>query len=406
MKIFSRKIAWRYLRGRQRRGLGFINVLNIIGIGLGVFAILTVTSVMNGFDRDIRDKILAFRSDIKVTGINGNSQASSSLLTRLRGCSYVKHATPVVENELLIQSSDGIYGTLCYGIEYVSYSGSTELENKLVIGNPTAETFAEKGLILGMDLAVMLNVTVGEYVQLSAALGTEATPFGLLPKSRRYVVSGIFVSGIPEYDQNISYVSLAEGQYFSQGKDVIDFIEVRSQNASRSAYYRALLSAELGSTVKVEDWSEYEANLFNAIRMEKVLMIIVLMLIVLLAGFNIAGNLNRLVTEKRRDIGILRAWGVEVRYIRSIIMQTGLYVGISGTSLGFLGALTFLSAQMKWQLIKIPVTGFPITSLPVELRLGDFILIPLLSLLIVLLASLAPAGKAVNMPVIRIIRDN
>jgi lipoprotein-releasing system permease protein len=247
---------------------------------------------------------------------------------------------------------------------------------------------------------------VGEYVQLSAATGTEATPFGLMPRSRRYCVKGIFASGIPEYDQNISYISLGEAQYFNNGKSSIDFIEVRSENASRSAGYRRQLNGLLGDEMIVEDWSEYEANLFNAIRMEKIMMIMVLMLIIILAGFNIAGNLNRLVTEKRQDIGILRAWGVGSKTIRSIFLQSGILVGITGTFIGFVLALGFLSAQVKWQFIKIPIAGFPIDSVPVELRTSDFVIIPLLSLIVVILASLAPAVKAKGIAVIDIIKSN
>jgi len=406
MKRFSEKIAWRYMRGRHSRGISFINILNIIGICLGVFALLTVTSVMNGFDRDIRDKILAFRSDIKVNAAGGDFLEYDDILAQLKAQPYVRHATPIVENELLIQSSDGIYGTLCYGIDYESYSASTQLKEKLVIGNPETDAFAERGIIIGMELAIMLNATVGEYVQLSAATGTEATPFGLMPRSRRYCVKGIFASGIPEYDQNISYIALGEGQYFNNGKSSIDFIEVRSESASHSARYRRQLTGLLGDEVIVEDWSEYEANLFNAIRMEKIMMIMVLMLIIILAGFNIAGNLNRLVTEKRQDIGILRAWGVSSRTIRSIFLQSGILVGITGTFIGFVLALGFLSAQVKWQFIKIPIAGFPIDSVPVELRTSDFVIIPLLSLIVVILASLAPAVKAKGIAVIDIIKSN
>ncbi|MCF7911113.1 MAG: ABC transporter permease [Candidatus Cloacimonetes bacterium] len=406
MKKFSDFIALRYIRGHSRFLLSFSNLLSLIGIGLGVFSLLTVISVMNGFDTDIRERIVAFRSDVKIsrTGCEPLYEYEE-LVQQVEKLDYIDHATPVISNELLIQSADGIYGGVCMGIDYESYAASTDLEKRVLIGHPDAASLEENGIILGFDLAVNLNLTVRDYVQLSAPVGTEATPFGLLPRSRRMKVVGIFSSGIPDYDLHYCYYSLATGQYFSGNGISVDEIEVRTENADRAWYYRRLLSRELSSEYIVSDWSDYEANLFNAIKMEKVLMILVLSLIILLAGFNMAGNLNRLVTEKKRDIGILQAYGVSSRNIRQIFINSSFYIGLAGIAGGIVLAYAFLWSQLQWHYIIIPISGFPIQELPVDMRISDFIIIPLLALVITLLAALVPAARSRSVSTISIIRN-
>ncbi len=406
MKRFADFIALRYLRGHSRFPLSFSNLLSLIGIVLGVFSLLTVISVMNGFDTDIRERIIAFRSDVKISRAGGEPLYDyEELVKRVEGLYYIKHATPIINNELLIQSEDGIYGSICAGIDYESYSASTDLEEKIMIGHPDEISLKENGIILGFDLAVNLNVTVRDYVQLSAPIGTEATPFGLLPRTRRFRVVGIFSSGIPDYDLHYCYYSLGAGQYFSGNDKAVEMIEVRTENADRAWFYRRLLDKELRGDYIVEDWSDYEANLFNAIKMEKVLMILVLLLIIILAGFNMAGNLNRLVTEKKRDIGILQAFGVGRNVIRRIFINSSFFIGIAGILFGILLAFALLRSQVEWQFIKIPISGFPIRELPVDMRISDFIIIPLLALVITLLSALVPAARSRSVSTIEIIRN-
>jgi lipoprotein-releasing system permease protein len=406
MKNFGNFISRRYLKGHSLFLLSFSNLLSLIGIGLGVFSLLVVISVMNGFDSDIRERITAFRSDVKISDKGGEPLSDYRKLTKeIEAIKYIRHATPVVSNELLIQSEDGIYGGVFIGIDYLSYTESTDLSGKLLIGNPEIQDFEENGIILGFDLAVNLNVTVRDFVQLSAPIGTEVTPLGLLPRSRRFKVVGIFSSGIPDYDLHFSYYPLSAGQYFSGYGDSVDMIEVRTENPEKSWHYRRLLEKELTGEFLVEDWSDYEANLFNAIKMEKVLMILVLSLIIILAGFNMAGNLTRLVTERQRDIGILQAFGVKKSDIRQIFINTSFQIGILGIIAGILAALALLLSHLKWQYIKIPVSGFPIQELPVQLRINDFIIIPAIALMIAVLAALVPAARSRKVSTINIIRD-
>ncbi|MDP8209920.1 MAG: ABC transporter permease [Candidatus Stygibacter australis] len=406
MKKFADFIALRYLKGHGRFVLSFSNLLSLIGICLGVFSLLTVISVMNGFDSDIRQRITAFRSDVKISRTGGEPLSNyNELAKKVEQYDYISHATPIISNELLIQSQDGIYGGVCMGIDFESYSAGTNLKDRIMIGNPDSESLNDNGIILGFDLAMNLNVSVRDYIQLSAPVGTEATPFGLLPRSRRFKVVGIFSSGIPDYDLHYCYYSLGAGQYFSGSGDIVDMLEVRTENADRAWYYRKMLAKELGDEYRVEDWSDYEANLFNAIKMEKVLMILVLSLIIILAGFNMAGNLNRLVTEKKRDIGILQAFGVNGKVIRQIFISSSFYIGVSGILLGLGIAYAFLQSQMKWEFIKIPISGFPIQELPVDIRLADFIIIPILALVITLLSAMVPAARSREVSTIEIIRN-
>jgi lipoprotein-releasing system permease protein len=306
--------------------------------------------------------------------------------------------------ELLIQSEGAIYGAVCSGIDYSSYTASTRLEDKIMLGHPDAQALEDNGIILGFDLAINLNVSLRDQVQLSAPVGTEATPFGLLPRSRKFTVIGIYSSGIPDYDLHYCFIPLSAAQYFTRTENAAEFIEVRTRDADKSWYYRKLIDNELPDEYVVNDWSDYEANLFNAIKLEKVLMILVLSLIILLAGFNMSGNLNRLVTEKKRDIGIMFAFGVKRSIVRRIFLNTSFYIGISGILLGMVFASGFLLAQLKWQFIKIPVSGFPIQELPVDLRTGDFVIIPILAMLITLLSALVPTARSNEVSAIEIIQ--
>ncbi|MDP8220269.1 MAG: ABC transporter permease, partial [Candidatus Stygibacter frigidus] len=406
MKKFANYIALRYLKGHGRFVLSFSNLLSLIGISLGVFSLLTVLSVMNGFDSDIRQRIIAFRSDVKISHTGGGPLSNyNELAKQVEQYDYIRHATPIISNELLIQSSDGIYGGVCMGIDFESYSAGTNLKDRIMIGDPDSASLNDNGIILGFDLAMNLNVSVRDYIQLSAPVGTEATPFGLLPRSRRFKVVGLFSSGIPDYDLHYCYYGLGAGQYFSGSGDTVDMLEVRTENADRAWYYRRMLAKELGDKYRVTDWSDYEANLFNAIKMEKVLMLLVLSLIIILAGFNMAGNLNRLVTEKKRDIGILQAFGVDSRVIRQIFISSSFYIGVSGIMLGLGIAYIFLRSQIEWEFIKIPISGFPIQELPVDIRLSDFIIISIMALVITLLSAMVPAARSREVSTIEIIRN-
>jgi lipoprotein-releasing system permease protein len=404
--MFHLKLALKYLRGRKKFFFTFSNMLSMGGIIIGVFSLLVVSSVMNGFDSDMRNRVVGSKAEIKVHQKDFDPiEDYAAISQRIAKLPEVVAAAPVCEMELMIQKGNNLGSTLSFGIDFNSHIKITELVEKMVVGVPDAESLQNDGIIIGLDLSLTINATVGEYVQLMSPLGTEPTPFGLLPKSKKLKVVGIFVSGMPEYDQIYTYMSLQNAQYFLGYQDEVSQIEVKSINSENSQKYSDLIQAELGSEFLVEDWSVFDANLFNAIKMEKVIMFLVLALMIIIASFNMTGNFIKLVAEKKTEIGVLKALGASEKDIIKIFLNIGVIIGVSGALIALILALGLLFAQMKWHFILIPVPGFPLQWLPVEMRTIDFILGPLVAIIISFLTTLHPARNTVKIDPIKIIRN-
>ncbi|MBC8385415.1 MAG: ABC transporter permease [Candidatus Cloacimonetes bacterium] len=403
--MFYLKFAVRYLKGRKKILFTFSNMLSLLGIIIGVFSLLVVSSVMNGFDSDMRNRIISLKAEIKLNEKNYDPiRNHDELVRKIEQHPDISGVSPICETELLIQNEGEIASTICFGIDLQKHTGISDVLNKIVIGVPTEKSFSEDGIILGLDLSLSLNVTVGEYVRLSSPLGTEPSPFGLLPKSKKMKVIGLFISGMPEYDKVYTFVSLKNAQYYLGFEDEISYLELRTNNSKKSAVIAKKIQKYLNGEYIVEDWSEFDANLFNAIKMEKIVMFFVLALMIILAAFNMTGNFIKLVAEKKTEIGVLKALGASEKDIIKIFVHVGMIVGIIGTLIGFSFAVLLLVSQQKWHFIKIPVPGFPLQWLPVEIRIADLILVPLITILISFLTTLHPSKKTVKIDPIKIIR--
>ena len=404
--MFHIIIALRYLKGRKKFFFTFSNMLSLLGIVIGVFSLLVVSSVMNGFDSDMRDRVIGSKAEIKIhkedySPISNYNELIEDVLSNKK----VVGAAPVCDIELMIQKKRGLSSTLCYGIDLDKQKNVTELLNKIVVGAPDKESLDDDGIIIGLDLSLTLSATVGEYIQLTSPIGTQPSPFGLLPKSKKLKVVGIYVSGMPEYDRVYTYISLKNSQYFLGYGDEVTQIEVKSIDPTHSARVANEIQNKINSDYIVEDWSEFEANLFNAIKMEKAVMFLVLALMILIASFNMSGNFVKLVTEKRVEIGVLKSMGASGKDVVKIFINIGVIIGFFGTLFGLILAVILLYAQMKFHFIIIPVPGFPLQWLPVEIRLLDFILVPVVAIVISLLTTLHPADRTVKIDPMKIIRN-
>ena len=404
--MFHIIIALRYLKGRKKFFFTFSNMLSLLGIIIGVFSLLVVSSVMNGFDSDMRDRVIGSKAEIKIhkedySPISNYNELIEKILTNKK----VVGAAPICDIEMMIQKDKNLSSTLCYGIDLDKQKNVTELLNKIVVGTPDKETLNDDGIIIGLDLSLTLSATVGEYIQLTSPIGTQPSPFGLLPKSMKLKVVGIYISGMPEYDRVYTYISLKNSQFFLGLEDEVTQIEVKSVDPSRSARVANEIQNKINGDYVVEDWSEFEANLFNAIKMEKAVMFLVLALMIIIASFNMSGNFVKLVTEKRVEIGVLKSMGASGKDIVKIFINIGVIIGFLGTLIGLILAVILLYAQMKFHFITIPVPGFPLQWLPVEMRLLDFILVPVVVIVISLLTTLHPAGRTVKIDPMKIIRN-
>lgn len=404
--MFHMVIALRYLKGRKKFFLTFTNMLSLLGIVIGVFSLLVVSSVMNGFDSDMRNRVIGSKAEIKIYKEDYSPISNyNELIEMISINKKVVGAAPVCDIELMIQKENDLSSTLCYGIDLDKQKNVTELLNKIVVGVPDKDALEDDGIIIGMGLSLTLSATVGEYIQLISPIGTQPSPFGLLPKSKKLKVVGIYISGMPEYDRVYTYISLKNSQYFLGYENEVTQIEVKSINPSRSTRIANEIQNKINGDYVVEDWSEFEANLFNAIKMEKVVMFFVLALMIIIASFNMSGNFVKLVTEKRVEIGVLKSMGASGKDVVKVFIHIGAIIGILGTLIGLMLAVIVLYAQMKFHFIVIPVPGFPLQWLPVEMRILDFILVPVLAIVISLLTTLHPAGRTVKIDPMKIIRN-
>ena len=404
--MFHIVIALRYLKGRKKFFFTFSNMLSLLGIIIGVFSLLVVSSVMNGFDSDMRDRVIGSKAEIKIhkedySPISNYNELIDNIMTNEK----IVGAAPVCDIEMMIQKDKNLSSTLCYGIDLDKQKNVTELLNKIVVGTPDKDALDDDGIIIGLDLSLTLNATVGEYVQLLSPIGTQPSPFGLLPKSKKLKVIGIYISGMPEYDRVYTYISLKNSQYFLGYEDEVTQIEVKSVDPSHSARVANEIQDKINNDYVVEDWSVFDANLFNAIKMEKAVMFLVLALMIIIASFNMSGNFVKLVTEKRVEIGILKSMGASGKDVVKIFINIGVIIGFLGTLIGLILAIILLFVQMKFHFIVIPVPGFPLQWLPVEMRILDFILVPVVVIIISLLTTLHPAGRTVKIDPMKIIRN-
>jgi len=304
----------------------------------------------------------------------------------------------------MLQNNDNISATENFGIEMENHSKISDIFKNVRIGVPTPKSLDEDGIIIGFDLALTLGVTVGEYLQITSPLGTEPSPFGLLPKTRKMKVIGIFNSGMPEFDRVYSYISLKNGRYFSGYSQEISYLEIKTNNSEKSDKTAKEIQKKLGEEFLVEDWSVFEANLFNSIKMEKIVMFFILASMIIISAFNMTGNFVKLVVEKKQEIGILKTLGASDSDIKQIFVTIGLIVGISGAIIGTSLALILLINQKIYHFIKIPVMGFPLAYIPVDLRWIDFILVPVITIFISFLTTLNPAAKTTKILPVKIIR--
>ncbi len=404
--MFTLKIAMNYLKGRKRFFFRSANLLALSGIIIGVFSLLVVSSVMNGFDSDMRNRVLGTKPEIRVHKQDFSAIGNyEELLNSIETVDWVVTAAPVCENELMLQNGSLLASTVCYGVDFDRQIMINDVFEKIIIGEPDSSDLGKNGIIIGLDLSLSLNVTVGEYLQVSSPTASEPTPFGMFPRSRKMKVIGLFISGLPDFDRLASFISLENGQFFAGYKDSAGHIEVKTKKAETSYKVSKLVQQKLGAGFLVEDWSQFESNLFDAIKMEKIIIFLVLILMILLASFNMIGNFFKLVYEKKTEIGILKAMGATDSQIMKIFMITGTIIGITGALTGTILALILLLSQEAWEFIIIPLAGFPLQTLPVEIRLIDFLLVPVITILISFITTLKPAGKTTKIEPLKIIRN-
>jgi lipoprotein-releasing system permease protein len=394
-------IGTRYIRAKRRNHfISFISVVSMLGLVIGITALITVISVMNGFDGELRSRTLAMVSQATISGVSDSMPNWRQALAIAEQNPHVRGAAPYVENGGWIVGNAANAGALIRGILPDQEPKVADIGSKMIAGRLSALTPGSWNVALGRDLALQLGVNVGDKVALYAP-GGSVTPIGVLPRFRRFTVVGIFEAGLQQYDSGLAIVNMhdAEKLYQMSGPSGIrlklDDIFVANKVAQT-------LANRLGPAYVAKGWMQQYANIFSALAMEKIVMFIILSLIVAVAAFNLVSSLVMLVTDKQSDIAILRTLGATPRSIMGVFMIQGVLIGLMGIVIGTVcGVALAINVPAIANGIQdltgyqfLPESVYYINNVPSRLEWSNVGWITGMALLFSLLATIYPAWRA------------
>jgi len=408
-------IALRYLRSRRKsRFISLITWISVGGIALGVAALLTVIAVMTGFEEDLRDKILSTNAHIVVLSHDPAGVTDiEGALEEIDATPGVVGAAPFILSQVMLTTPRGVSGVVLHGIDPARIDRVAELSQNMVEGSVAA--LAESpaviegdqlrpGIILGRELARTIGAYLGDDVSMVSPMGDPSPMGGIIPKIRVFRVAGIFETGMYEYDNTLAYVSIEAAQDFLHMGAAVTGIAVKTVDFFHAGEIAAALQERLGFPYWTRDWIDMNRNLFSALKLEKITMFLILTLIVLVAAFNIVSGLIMTVMEKGREIAILRSMGATRRFVRRIFLWQGLIIGLTGTAVGLAIGLILCTVLQHWHFIELPGDVYYFTTLPVEVRWGDFGLVTLAAVALSFLATLFPSWQAARLDPVEALR--
>jgi len=399
-------VGLRYTRSRKRSGSGnrfisFISMTSMLGIALGVAALIVVLSVMNGFQKELRVRILGVASHVQITGPDNRLPDWQSVAEGASKHPQVVASAPYVNAQGMLSMSGGVRGTVVRGILPEAEAKVAEIGEHMKVGRLDALKEGEFGIVLGAELARAVGARMSERVTLIAPQGL-VTPAGVLPRLKQFRVVGIFEVGMFEFDSGLALIHLADAQKLYSLGDDISGVRLKLTDLFKSREVVRDLFSQLKSDLYISDWTRSHANFFRAVQIEKNVMFIILMLIVAVAAFNIVSTLVMAVTDKRADIAILRTLGASPGGIMRIFIVQGVLIGVIGTLLGVAGGVLlainidvvvpFLERLFSVQFLAKDV--YYISELPSDLQKSDVISITLLSLVLSFIATLYPSWRA------------
>ena len=404
-------VGLRYLRAKRRtRTISLNTFISITGITLGVAALIGTLGIMTGFKEDMQAKILGTTSHVVVQPRGKQTMAGySEVMRQVEEVPGVIAATPYIFQQVLLTSKTGVRGVVLRGIDPDKEPEVTEITKNvksgtvqdLVVSGASAQTGPKPGIILGKELARRLGVVVGSRINVVSPVGP-ISALGMTPKIRPFQVVGLFESGMYEYDASLAFISLEEAQrFFSLGKTTTG-IEVKVEDVFTADAVAKRIEAQLGKGYMARDWMLLNRNLFSALRLEKTMMFLLLVLITLVASFNIVGTLTMIVNEKQREIAILKAMGATPQAIMRIFMLNGVVIGLTGTAIGIPLGYTFLYLIENY--FTFDQTVYFLSRIPVHVKALDVFLVSFSAILISFAATLYPSWQAAKLAPVSALR--
>ncbi len=392
---FELFVARRYLTARRKQAfISVITLISVLGVAIGVAALVIAIALITGFQGDVQDKILGATSHVMVSDLGGRGlEGYGSMAEKIGGLPGVESATPVVYSTVLITGVGESSGALVKGIDFDRERLTAPWLKNLEAGRIPVAGAARDGLLLGRELALRIGAQVGDRVQIVTASSTLG-PTGFMPKRKTFEVTGLFNTGLYEFDSTTALTAIGVAQKLFGLEGRASYIQVKLRNIFDAPRIGEEIKALVPSAVYITTWMELNKSLFSALKLEKNIMFLTITLIVIVAALNIIATLILMVMEKTRDIGILMAIGATPSMINRVFFYQGALIGVIGTACGVVLGLGWCGLANAFKLIRIPVDIYQISYVPFRMRPLDLALIVGVTLLISFVSTLFPARRA------------
>ncbi|HAO26404.1 MULTISPECIES: lipoprotein-releasing ABC transporter permease subunit [unclassified Methylophaga] len=395
-------IGTRYTRAKRRNHfISFISMTSMLGVALGVAALITVLSVMNGFEKELRERILGMTSHAFVTGSGGTLSDWQKAEALIEGFPRVMSSAPFVEGQAMLNQGSRVRGTQIRGVDPALEPKVSSIGDKIIQGRFDSLQPGSYGIILGKDLAIAMGVGTGDKITVITPHVTP-TPAGVIPRLKRLTVAGVFEIGMYEYDSALAIMNIEDAANLFRIPGKVTGLRLQLDDVYQAPRITRDLLQTLPAEYRAADWTYQHANFFRALKTEKTVMFVILMLIVAVAAFNIVSTLVMMVTDKYSDIAILRTLGMSPRGIMGIFMVQGIVIGLIGTLLGVIGGvilalnvsniIAWIEMLLGYQFL--PAEVYYISDLPSELNWNDVTVIGITAFVLSILSTIYPSWRA------------
>lgn len=395
-------IGARYTRAKRRNHfISFISMTSMLGVALGVAALITVLSVMNGFEKELRERILGMTSHAFVTGSDGTLADWQKAESLIDGFPRVINSAPFVEGQAMLNQGSRVRGTQIRGVDPTLEPKVSSIGDKIIQGRFDSLQPGSYGIILGKDLAIAMGVGTGDKITVITPHVTP-TPAGVIPRLKRLTVSGVFEIGMYEYDSALAIMNIEDAANLFRIPGKVTGLRLQLDDVYQAPRITRDLLQSLPAEYRAADWTYQHANFFRALKTEKTVMFVILMLIVAVAAFNIVSTLVMMVTDKYSDIAILRTLGMSPRGIMGIFMVQGIVIGLIGTLLGVIGGvilalnvsniIAWIETILGYQFL--PAEVYYISDLPSDLHWNDVTVIGITAFVLSILSTIYPSWRA------------
>jgi lipoprotein-releasing system permease protein len=395
---YETRIGLRYLRSKKKGAfVSFTTWISVVGIAIGVMALIVVIAVMTGFQDEIKERILGVNPHILIMSAQGEIKEPEELVAQIKEQKGIAHVFPFISFQAMVQSGRQLSGVAVKGIN----PDDVGFMQKIVKEGSIRSLAASKHVIIGKELAKRLGLFVGDSFMLMIPFG-DFSPMGAIPETVKVRVGGLFETGMYDIDNTLVLMSLKDVQsIFGTGASGL---EIKLQDVYQADSLRWDITRRLGPPYFGRTWIEMNRNLFSALKLEKLIMFIILALIIFVASFNIVSSLIMTVMEKKKDIAILRAMGAKKQSIMKIFMMEGIIVGVVGVLIGFVSGYLMCEIQKRYKVITLPEDIYNIGALPMKISALDMLLVVSVTMLICIVSTLYPSYKAAKIDPVETLR--